>query len=105
MLVGIEPGQTPEAVRDALQARLPATRVVTAREFSRSIVMYLLAAQLGISFGTSTAFAVIVGSNELEAGTVVVRPLRAEPAGPDTASGQVAVPRTELTSHLTKAMS
>jgi hypothetical protein len=36
---------------------------------------------------------------------VVVRPLRAEPAGPDTASGQVAVPRTELTSHLTKAMS
>ena len=61
VLVGIEPGQTPEAVRDALQARLPATRVVTAREFSRSIVMYLLAAQLGISFGTSTAFAVIVG--------------------------------------------
>ncbi len=54
---------------------------------------------------SGAAFAVIVGSNELEAGTVVVRPLRAEPAGPDTASGQTSVPRTDLISHLTKALS
>jgi histidyl-tRNA synthetase len=54
---------------------------------------------------SGAAFAVIVGSNELEAGTVVVRPLRAEPAGPDTASGQAVVPRPELTLHLRKATS
>ena len=54
---------------------------------------------------SGATFAVIVGSNELEAGTVVVRPLRAEPAGSDTSSGQSEVQRTELTSHLQKAMS
>ncbi len=54
---------------------------------------------------SGAAFAVIVGSNELESGTVVVRPLRAEPAGPDTASGQSSVARSDLISHLTKALS
>jgi histidyl-tRNA synthetase len=52
---------------------------------------------------SGAAFAVIVGSNELESGTVVVRPLRAEPTGDDTASGQSAVARTDLISHLRKA--
>jgi histidyl-tRNA synthetase len=54
---------------------------------------------------SGASFAVIVGSNELEAGTVVVRPLRAEPAGDDTASGQAVVARTELLDHFTKVMS
>ena len=53
---------------------------------------------------SGAAFAVIVGSNELEAGTVVVRPLRAE-LSDDTASGQAVVPRTDLLDHLTKVMS
>ena len=36
---------------------------------------------------------------------LAARPLRAEPSGPDTASGQSSVSRTDLTSHLTKALS
>ncbi len=54
---------------------------------------------------SGATFAVIVGSNELEAGTVVVRPLRAEPAGDDTQSGQSTVARTDLLPHLTKVTS
>ena len=57
-------------------------------------------------------FAVIVGTDELAAGTVVVRPLRAE-RGTDTDQqpgesrhgGQAAVPRTDLIPYLKKAMS
>jgi histidyl-tRNA synthetase len=54
---------------------------------------------------SGATFALIVGSNELDAGTVVVRPLRAEPAGDDTQSGQSTVARTDLLPHLTKVMS
>ncbi|MBI4935701.1 MAG: histidine--tRNA ligase [Actinobacteria bacterium] len=54
---------------------------------------------------SGAAIALIVGSNELEAGTVVVRPLRAEQVGDDTQSGQSVVARTDLLSHLTKVMS
>jgi putative ABC transport system permease protein len=61
VLVGTERGADVETVRRRLAERLPALRVVTARAFSQAIVDYLLAAQLGISFGTSTLFAVIVG--------------------------------------------
>jgi len=46
---------------------------------------------------SGAAFAVIVGSNELEAGTVVLRPLR-------SAEGQQAVARPDLLDHLTKAL-
>jgi len=60
---------------------------------------------------SGATFAVIVGTDELEAGTVVVRPLRAErPADTDAASGdnrptgQVAIPRTDLIPYLKKAM-
>ena len=54
---------------------------------------------------SGAAYAVIVGSNELESGTVVVRPLRAQhSAADDTAAGQQALPRTDLVSHLTKAL-
>jgi histidyl-tRNA synthetase len=56
-------------------------------------------------------FAVIIGTNELDDATVVVRPLRAaRPEGAEHAArpegtGQVAVPRTDLIDHLKKAMS
>jgi len=54
---------------------------------------------------SGAAYAVIVGTNELEAGTVVVRPLRAE-YDPDTGEGgQQAVARDELLPHLQKALS
>lgn len=45
---------------------------------------------------SGAAYAVIVGSNELAAGTVVLRPLR-------SGDGQEAVARTDLLDHLTKA--
>jgi histidyl-tRNA synthetase len=61
--------------------------------------------QMKVADRSGAAFAVIIGTNELESDTVVVRPLRAEPAGPDTASGQVVVPRSELTLHIRKATS
>ncbi len=88
-----------EALRITAELRAAGLRADRAYE-NRSMKSQMKAADR-----SGAVFAVIVGSNELEAGSVVVRPLRAEPAGPDTASGQVAVPRTDLTSHLTKAMS
>ena len=54
---------------------------------------------------SGASFAVIIGSNELDSGTVVVRPLRAAPAGDDTASGQAVIPRSDLLDHLKKVTS
>ena len=88
-----------EALRITAQVRAAGMRADRAFE-NRSMKSQMKAADR-----SGAAFAVIVGSNELEAGTVVVRPLRAEPAGPDTASGQSSVSRTDLISHLTKALS
>lgn len=61
VLVGVQEGADPNVVRDDLARRLPGLRVITRDDFASSIVSYLLRAQLGISFGTSTAFGVIVG--------------------------------------------
>jgi histidyl-tRNA synthetase len=46
-------------------------------------------------------FAVIVGTDELAAGSVVLRPLRTEKT---EGSGQSLVPRTDLIDHLKKAL-
>jgi len=63
---------------------------------------------------SGATFAVIIGGNELEAGTVVVRPLRAQrtldadgnPVSNDVRDGaQVAIPRTDLLDYLQKAIS
>jgi histidyl-tRNA synthetase len=88
-----------EALRITAELRAAGLRADRAYE-NRSMKSQMKAADR-----SGAAFAVIVGSNELEAGTVVVRPLRAEPAGPDTASGQAVVPRPDLTLHLRKATS
>lgn len=61
VLVRIQPGADLHAAQRDLAGRLPNALVLTQREFHDSIVWYLIRAQLGISFGTSTAFAVIVG--------------------------------------------
>ena len=54
---------------------------------------------------SGAAYAVIIGSNELEAGAAVVRPLRAQHSvADDTAAGQTLVPRTDLVDYLTKAL-
>ena len=50
---------------------------------------------------SGAAFAVIIGTNELEAGTVVVRPLRAERT---EGAGQSTVPRPDLIEYLKKAI-
>ncbi len=53
--------------------------------------------QMKLADRSGARVAVIVGSNELDAGTVVVRPLR-------DGGEQFAVPRSELLDHLTKAL-
>jgi putative ABC transport system permease protein len=61
VLVRVAPGQRPEEVARALAERIPEAKVLTASEFHDSIVGKLLREQLGVSFATSTAFALIVG--------------------------------------------
>jgi histidyl-tRNA synthetase len=52
--------------------------------------------QMKVADRSGAAVAVIVGTDELEAGTVVVRPLRTHSEGP----GQQAIARTDLIQHL-----
>jgi histidyl-tRNA synthetase len=58
---------------------------------------------------SGAAYAVIIGSNELEAGTVVVRPLRAERTlnadGSPSDGTQSTIPRIDLLEYLQKAIS
>lgn len=62
VLVGIERGADAREVQRRLQARLGSdVEVLTKTDFHDAIVRALVAAQLGITFGTSTAFALIVG--------------------------------------------
>jgi putative ABC transport system permease protein len=62
VLVGLEPGADPAAAQRALGERLGSSvEVMTKQELRDAIVNALIAAQLGITFGTSTAFALIVG--------------------------------------------
>jgi len=61
-LVGVRSGHDPDEVADALAATLGGeVEVMTRASFHDAIVEYLVGAQLGITFGTSTAFALIVG--------------------------------------------
>jgi putative ABC transport system permease protein len=62
VLIGVAPGADPSAVKAALQAQMPDTKVMTKADFRKSIVDFLVFKQsLGVSFGTSTAFGLIVG--------------------------------------------
>lgn len=62
VLVKAAPGISPEALRDRLQAALPATRVMTRDEYMAAILKYLLTeTQIGFSFGTSTFMGLLVG--------------------------------------------
>jgi putative ABC transport system permease protein len=62
VLVGVAPGARPEAVRDELRRRLPDAQVLTRGEFERKIILYILTrTAIGVSFGTSTLFGLIVG--------------------------------------------
>ncbi|MBL8684343.1 MAG: FtsX-like permease family protein [Myxococcales bacterium] len=62
VLVGVAPGQSPERVRDALRERIPDAQVLTSREFESKIRRYILTqTAIGVSFGTSTFFGLLVG--------------------------------------------
>ncbi len=61
VLVKIAPGYTPEQVAQTLRANIDTAEVITKTAFHSKIVSQLLRDQLGISFGTSTAFGLIIG--------------------------------------------
>lgn len=61
VLVRVAQGADPDAVAAAIQARLPETKVMTRQTFHKSIVGTLLGEQLGLTFGTSTAFGLLIG--------------------------------------------
>lgn len=61
VLIKVAPGADPAAVQAALQARMPTAVVVTRAAFHDTIVSTLLRQQLGVTFGTSTAFGLIIG--------------------------------------------
>jgi putative ABC transport system permease protein len=62
VLIGLEKGADPQAVKKALVARAPNTTVLTKEEFKLAIVKDLLTrTAIGITFGTSTLFGLIVG--------------------------------------------
>ncbi len=61
VLVTAAEGTTPEALAEALSALLPETRVLTRPAFHDAIVRTLLSEQLGVTFGTSTAFGLLIG--------------------------------------------
>lgn len=88
-----------EALQITAQLRAAGIRADRAFE-NRSMKSQMKAADR-----SGAAFAVIIGTDELGAGTAVVRPLRAEPTGDDTRAGQSSVARDQLLHHLTKAMS
>jgi putative ABC transport system permease protein len=62
VLVGVEPGARPEEVRDRLQAQFPEVKVMTRADFSRSTIRFILTrTPIGITFGTSAIFGLVVG--------------------------------------------
>jgi putative ABC transport system permease protein len=61
VLVTVQPNETPETVAARLQTALPDATVWTRAAFHDRIVTTLLAEQLGVSFGTSTAFGLVIG--------------------------------------------
>lgn len=62
VLVGVAEGADPDQVAAALAAQLPDLEVMTRQGYRDRIVSYILTeTQLGVSFGTSTIFALLVG--------------------------------------------
>lgn len=61
VLVEVAVGQDPNAVAKRLAARVPTATVISRQDFHQRITRTLLAEQLGITFGTSTAFGLVIG--------------------------------------------
>lgn len=61
-LVGVAPGHDPEVVAAALQAQLPDVKIHTRDGYRTSIIRYILTrTAIGITFGTSALFGLIIG--------------------------------------------
>lgn len=61
VLVRVAEGHTVGEVKRALERRLPEATVTTREAYHASIVRQLLREQLGVSFGISTSFGVLIG--------------------------------------------
>jgi putative ABC transport system permease protein len=61
VLVKVTPGYTADQVAATLRERITTADVITKKAFHTKIITQLLKDQLGISFGTSTAFGLIIG--------------------------------------------
>lgn len=61
VLVRVAHGARPEDVRDAIAPRVPEALVLTRTQYHDSIVSTLLREQLGMSFGISTSFGLVIG--------------------------------------------
>ncbi|MDP3279103.1 MAG: ABC transporter permease [Deltaproteobacteria bacterium] len=62
VLVGVAQGENVVTVRNRLREQIPSAQVLTRAEFERKIVMYILTrTAIGITFGTSALFGLIVG--------------------------------------------
>ncbi len=61
VLVKVAPGQDIDAVGRELQTRVPTATVISQDSFHHKIVSTLLRDQLGVSFGTSTGFGLVIG--------------------------------------------
>jgi putative ABC transport system permease protein len=61
VLVKVREGEELQEVKARLAARVPEALVLTTEEYSASIVSSLLRQQLGLSFGISTSFGLIIG--------------------------------------------
>ncbi len=62
VLLGLQPGADAEAVKRSIMAHSPDLKVVGREEFRGMIISFLLRrSPIGITFGTSTVFALIVG--------------------------------------------
>lgn len=62
VLVGLAPGADARKVQRDLQARIPEAKVVTKADFESSIIGYVvLRTGIGVTFGTSTIFGLVVG--------------------------------------------
>jgi putative ABC transport system permease protein len=61
VLVKVAPGAAVDEVAERLAARVPTATVISQRAFHERIKRTLLEQQLGITFGTSTAFGLVIG--------------------------------------------
>lgn len=61
VLCKVERGQDPERLAAEMQRQMPDARVLTRPQFRNAIVNFLLKGSIGLTFGTSTMFGLLIG--------------------------------------------